>query len=179
MKKARRKVLLIFCLCLALFLAMAGGVTLALLKQASQPVVNEFSSGDVGCEIDETFNGTEKTSVKIKNTGTVPVYVRIKIVSYWINEDGVVVADAQPVPDFSLGEGWLDGGNGTYYYALPIEAGQKTGDLIASGSKITLTSKDGLRQVVDILAEVIQAAPKDAVQSAWGVTVGDNGTVSP
>ena len=179
MKREKIKVFLIVSVCCLSHLLIAGGVTFALLKKASGPVENQFTPGSVYCSVDETFDGVDKTSVKIENTGTVPVYVRIKLVSSWQDENGATCAVAAAPLSFTLGEGWVSAGDGLYYYTAPVNAGGKTGNLIASGSKITLTQKDGLKQVVDVLAEVIQASPKSAVEGAWGVTVGNNGKIAP
>ena len=46
-----------------------------------------------------------------------------------------------------------------------------------SGTQVDVTA-DGKALVVDVLAQAIQAVPADAVQEAWGVTVGEQGQLN-
>ena len=62
---------------------------------------------------------------------------------------------------------WFEGGDGCYYYRDVVAVGNSTADLLANGEKITLKSG----QVVEVLAEGIQATPETAVTSAWPVKV--------
>ena len=168
-----------FLLCVLTLLLIAGGITYAILKKSADPIINRFSAGEIGCEIEETFDGTDKTVVKVQNTGNAAAYIRVKLVTYWKDADGAVAALAPAALNFTLGEGWITDGKGTYYYTLPVAGGGKTGNLIADGSKITLTqTADGMKQVVDVLAESIQAAPKEAAEGAWNVTISSTGVVS-
>ena len=54
---------------LALLLAVAGG-TLAWLT-AQDSVSNTFTPAHVTCNVEESFNGTAKSDVKIKNTSDI------------------------------------------------------------------------------------------------------------
>jgi hypothetical protein len=43
-----------------------------------------------------------------------------------------------------------------------------------NGQKLTLVSKNGYKQVIEVFAEVIQANPAQAAQEGWGVTITNN-----
>ena len=73
---------------------------------------------------------------------------------------------------FQLAEA-ADGGNGLYYYALPVEPGQSTTVLCEPMRMGTSVSPTGaaVYQQITVLAEAVQALPEKAAQEAWGVTV--------
>ena len=77
--------------------------------------------------------------------------------------------------------GWVKNGN-YYYYTSPVPAGGTTSNLVNS---ITATTPDNPEYflLVDVLVETIQADgvgsdDKRPVESAWGVTVGTDGTLN-
>ena len=96
----------------------------------------------------------------------VPCYIRVKLVSNMQDAEGKVTGSA-PLADIALGTDWFDGGDGCYYYKNVVAVGDSTGNLLATGATITLTNG----QVVEVLAEGIQATPLDAVKDAWGADV--------
>ena len=72
-----------------------------------------------------------------------------------------------------------DGGNGLYYYALPVEPGQSTTvlcDPMRMGTSVSPTGA-AVYQQITVLAEAVQALPEKAAQEAWGVTV-ENGRIT-
>lgn len=144
---------------------------------------NNFSVGTASVQVQETFPEpyTEKRDVSIKNTGDVPVYIRAAVSIYWNAEDGSVVAQA-PVEntDYTIAWGsssnWVKYGD-LYYYLLPVDPGASTDLLIDRCTQLDITA-DGKSLVVDVLAQAIQAVPADAVQDAWGITVGEQGKLN-
>ena len=66
-----------------------------------------------------------------------------------------------------------DGGNGLYYYALPVKPRQSTTVLCEPMRMRTFVSPTGaaVYQQITVLAEAVQALPEKAAQEAWGVTV--------
>lgn len=64
---------------------------------------------------------------------------------------------------------------GTYYCTEAVAPGDMTGVLCEPMVLETGTGLDGstIYQVVEVLAEAIQAAPAEAASSAWGVTIAD------
>ena len=88
-----------------------------------------------------------------------------------IDEAGNVTGAAS-VPTFTLGKDWIKGSDGYYYYTKAVPVGGSTGNLLEKAMTL-----DENMQVV-VLADAIQAMPKQAVIDAWGVTVDSNGSIS-
>ena len=170
---AKRSLVLVVSV-LALVLAVAGG-TLAWLVANSGPVTNTFTPATVSCEVKETFNGTYKKNVNVKNTSDIDAYLRVKMVTYRVNEADQHIGGTAEIPTFTLGENWVKHGD-FYYYTLPV-APEKTpaANLIDT---ITLTGSyndaDGGKQVIEVMAEAIQSQPETAVGEAWGVKIAPN-----
>lgn len=156
---------------LILIICLAVGGTVAFIVTQTQAVKNTFTPSDVTVDIQEVFQNNAKSSITVLNVDDadkedVPCYIRVKLVSNIQDNDGNVLR-AAPLGEISLGNDWIDGGDGCYYYKNVVEVGQRTSNLLADGASITLT--DG--QVVEVLAEGIQAMPKQAVIDAWGQTI--------
>ena len=71
--------------------------------------------------------------VSVRNTGDSAAWVRIKVQTQ-ITSDGKdlpirLPGTTEPVLTFSVLDGWLDGGNGYYYYQTPVEPGKETTNL--------------------------------------------------
>ena len=63
-----RKAALILSMCL--IFALAAGGTLAYLKAHTPPVTNTFTAAKSDIKIDENVENGEKSSIRIRNTGT-------------------------------------------------------------------------------------------------------------
>ena len=171
-----------FVLVALLPVSLGIGVAWAVSFMKTEPVENEFTPIQASIEVKETFDGTTKSNVYVANTGSTgdpkgpAVYVRVKLVTYWYTKDGDhIAAKSSWTPSFTPGADWILI-DGCYYYKKPINAGQNTSALISS---ITLTAdSDGNRQVLEVLAEAIQANPADAITSSWGVSLDTNGYVT-
>lgn len=165
---------------LVLLLAVAGG-TLAWLTANTGPVVNTFTPAHVTCQVDETFDGTTKSDVKVKNAGDIPAYIRAYIIVTWKDSDGNVYGQL-PVEDtdytMTMGSnGWTPGDGGYWYCNTAIDSGGFTPVLIDSCTSKNSAPDDNYNLSVEIMAEAIQSVPEEAVEDAWGVTV-NNGTLS-
>lgn len=165
---------------LALVLVVAGG-TLAWLT-AQDSVSNSFTPAHVSCTVEETFKGTDKSNVTIKNTSDVPAYIRAYIVVTWKDVQGNVygqlpVEDTDYTITYGNSTGWKKVGD-YYYYTDAVPSGDPTGVLIR---ECTLADSavvpEGYDLSVEIIAEAIQSLPARAVQDAWGVTI-NNGAVT-
>ena len=161
---------------LLLFSALAVGGTVAWLTANATPVENTFTPSHVACRVDESFNSTTgvKSNVNVTNTGDTEAYIRVKLVTYRVNEQGQHIGGTAEIPAFTPGNGW-EIYNGYYYYTSPVAAGKApAADLIDS---ITLedeyTDADGGKQVVEVMAEAIQSQPPAAVKEAWGVSISE------
>ena len=152
---------------LALILVLAVGGTVAYIFTQTGPVINTFTPADAKITVDEQTSDNQKTSITVVNISTgVPVYIRVALVANMIDGAGNVTGAAS-VPTFTLGDNWLVGNDGYYYYTEPVPVGESTGNLLQSSMKL-----DENMQVV-VLADAIQAMPKQAVIDAWGQTIAD------
>lgn len=165
-----RKTALILSLCL--IFALAVGTTFALLKASTAPVENTFTAAKSGTDIVEKLDGSQKTSIKVQNTGTAVSYVRVKLVMNWVDENGNISAEPVNITP-SITDNWFLK-DGIYYYKMPVAAKDFTTNLL----KTPITqdaAPEGYHLEVTVLAESIQAAPSAAVQQSWGVGVDSNG----
>lgn len=156
---------MIIVLSIILLVCIGVGATLAYFANSTGPVINTFQSGTVGAEIDEDISGNTKNSITVKNTGSVPVYVRVRLVSYFEDDSGVLPQDS-PVVSVTLDTNWKQIGS-YYYYKLPVAAGASTSNLLKEGTYLSMVNN----QVIEVLADTVQATPADAVEAVWSVTV--------
>lgn len=179
---AKRSLVLVVSV-LALVLAVAGG-TLAWLTANSGPVTNTFTPAQVTCTVEETFDGTTKSDVKIKNTSNIDAYIRAYVVVTWKNAQGNVygkpVKDTDYTIEYATGTGWDKGSDGYYYYTSPVVANDGlTGVLITKCEPVADKAPAGYDLSVEIIAEAIQSLPTTTVTSVWPVTVDANGALAP
>ena len=96
------------------------GITLAYLATQTSEIKNIFNPSAVTCQVEETFDGTTKTNVNVKNTGDTEAYIRVKLVTYRVNAAGQQIGGTAEIPDFTPGAGWVLYTDGFYYYTLPV-----------------------------------------------------------
>ncbi len=168
----------------------AIGVTLGFMFQRAS-ITNTFVPAEVSCAVLEKLDGadvsegsavvgSEKSDIRVRNTGNVKEYLRVRLVSHFVDADGNVSgAEPSVYPKITLNNGWLAGEEHTYYYTEPIEPGALSPVMCSPFTLSEKETQDGkkLYQVVEVFAEAIQAEPADAVRKAWGVTVTD-GTIT-
>lgn len=165
-----KKRLIVVLIIAAMLLLASVGTALAYMFKDTGDVPNEFIPGVVSCEISEEIKNDVKSKITVKNTGNIDAYIRVKLVTYWVNGSGDVVPKAPAEINFTPGSGWVKSSiSNTYYYSVPVAPGAKIESLL--GSSITLKEEDGYLQKVDVFAEAIQANPTTAVSSSWHVTV--------
>ena len=173
---AKQKLIAIIIICSVLFAGTVGGVVAYMIK-ISELETGGFAPAKVSCKLEETFDANQKSNITVTNDNSnsnIDVFVRVRLVTYWVDASGNVINKAPAPIDFEPEEGWIKlGDTNTYYYKTPLAVGTKTSDLL-NGQKLTLKSEDGCRQVIDVFAEAIQANPAEAAQSSWGVTVTNN-----
>ena len=159
--------------------------TLAYLVDKTPEVKNTFEPAKVTTAVDEKFDGTTKSEVKIKNTGNIPAYIRAAVIINWADANGNVYGGGTPVASTDDGKSgdytisfnttdWklIDG----YWYCKTTTASKaSTEPLIISCAKTsTANVPDGYDLQVTILADGIQADGvasngKTPMQDAWGV----------
>lgn len=157
-------------LSLALLTVAVTG-TIAYLVTKTDPVTNTFTSAGVPNTPVEEFDGKTKTSIVVKNEGNIDAYVRVKLVTYRVNDNGDHIGGEAKMPQFTLGDNWFKQGD-YYYYAEPVAPNATSGNML--GSSITLkkyTDADGGKQVIEVISESIQSVPTSVVEKAWRVTV--------
>ena len=161
---------------IALLVAVCGTV-LAYMFRTTEAKDNQFTPAEVSCEVHETTDDavTEKTSVRIENTSNIDVYLRVRFVSYWVDDSSNIISKPSAMPKIQTADGWIAGKDNTYYYEAPVSPGDFTGELLSS--KIDLLEEDGYRQVIEIFAEAIQSKPTSSVIESWNVTLDANGNI--
>ena len=173
--KLRKTLLIILAFSLVLTLSLVGAMFAYMYRQTNT-VTNTFDVANVACQVLEDFSDkTSKKSIVVENTSNIEAYLRVRMVSYWVNKDKEIVAKASPEIAFDLGDGWISMGGDTYCYKYPVKPGDQTAELL--DSYITLATEEGYRQVVEVFAEAIQSKPADAVK-VWSVTVNEDGSLS-
>ena len=176
--KTKKPVALVAILVL-LCCAVAG--TVAYLVTSTGPVTNTFTPASVTTQVEETFDGTTKSDVQIKNTGNIDAYIRAAVIVNWADAQGNVYGE-KPVEgtDYTIsynktvqadGGQWIEGSDGYWYYTKPVAPStednpQYTGVLIKSCEPAG-QAPAGYALQVTILADGIQSVPADAVQQAW------------
>ena len=173
-----RKILKTAILILSVILVLLCGATFALMYRQTQALNNQLEAAVVDCTVLEEFNGTEKSSITVKNTGNIDAYLRLRLVSYWVDSNDKIVSKPSKMPTVTVAAGWVAGSDNTYYYSKPIAPGGITPNLL--DVNMTLVEEDGYLQVVEVFADAIQSKPPEAVTKSWGVTIdGDSITAAP
>lgn len=168
-------------------IAVAAAVALAsvavafMLRRAEAQ--SDFTPAVVTCAVHEKVNGAEvtgsaasgsvKSDITAENTGSTTVFLRLRLSACWVDAEGKTTGTPSALPQITLRQNWLDGGNGLYYYALPVKPGESTTALCEPMRMETSVSPTGaaVYQQITVLAEAVQALPGKAAQEAWGVTV--------
>lgn len=173
-KRRSKKTGMLFLSLLLVATMMVGG-TLAWLSTKSAPITNTFLPTKVTCKVTESFDGTTKRNVNVTNTGDIDAYIRVKLVTYRVNDKEQHIGGTASLPTFTLGKNWVSY-HGYYYYRLPVApGGSPETNLTESMTLIdSYTDADGGKQVIEVMAEAIQANGvaddgKKAVVKAWGV----------
>ena len=200
MKKYISKKVILFA-SVALLLSVSVGTTLAYVFTNSGPIKNIFKPSKVSCAVVEnrgdpvsgavTLTGKVKEAVQIKNTGDTDAYIRVAVVVNWASEDGSKIWAQKPARDsdytiaYDLSNGWIDGGDGFFYYSKavsPDSSNNLTSVLIEKAELLSgVTAPTGTDSTqyylsVEIVASAIQ--PTAEAVKAWSngvVSIGTNG----
>lgn len=155
---------------MVVLLFVAVGVALAFMFQKKE-VKNIFAPAQVSCTVHEKYQDHLKENITVENTGNIPSYIRVRLVSYYEYENGNVAGVKAPEISFLHNtDAWIRGRDGIYYYKDPLQPGERTD--VMGGPLYLADGKDAegstVYQVVEILAE-----PEKAVIQSWGVTLQD------
>lgn len=154
-----------------LLIGTVVGSTVAYLIAQTDAVENTFEYAKVSCEVTESFTGSEKKDVQVKNTGTTDAYIRATYVVNWLDAQENIVASVPEGYSCTLTENpggeWTEGEDGYFYYLTPVAPGDSTpGSLLTC--TVTRPENPEYRLSVEILATAIQSEPASAVTEAWG-----------
>lgn len=168
---------LVLAAALALTLIFSAGGTLAWLAASTEETVNTFSPAAMKIDILETFDKETKQNVRVQNNSETAVYIRVALVPTWVDETThEPVAQSASLGDLTFtnlpANGWVKHGN-DYYYTQPVSAGAITPELFTSAVVKDNAAPAGCTMDLQVLAQAIQATPKDAVKAAWGKAVAD------
>ena len=167
-------------------LTIASGYVDAYMRKGSEEVENVFVPAQVDCLVDEDVVDNKKTSVTAINTSNVNAYIRMRSVSYWLDENGDITYYPSPTnyidyTDIDTDNWIVDTANNTFYYKYPVgtaETAKETKNLLKTGESIVLKTEGGRKQVIEFFAEAIQADPADAAIAAWNVTINADGKIA-
>ncbi|MBR5447854.1 MAG: hypothetical protein IKV40_05455 [Clostridia bacterium] len=185
----------------AVIVALVCVVAVQAYLFTKKSVQNDIIPAKVSCLVEEAFktdsNGVENQNIKetvtVKNTGDFDSYIRIIAVTYWEDTKGNLVERASKSLDLAsnLGKDWIVGADNIFYYKYPVAKGASTTDLLKDDFTLTLTqdykevtsanNKKEIfyyNQVIEFIAEAIQAEPDTAVTDSWGVTSDKDGLIT-
>ena len=164
---------LVLAAALALTLIFSAGGTLAWLAASTAETVNTFSPAAMKIDILETFDNKTKQNVKVQNNSETAVYLRVALGPTWVDETThEPVAQSASLDDLNFtnfpGNGWQE--QGGYYYCLsPVPVDGITPELL--GTAKVKAAPAGCTMDLQVLAQAVQATPKDAVIAAWGEAI--------
>ncbi|MBQ3500020.1 MAG: hypothetical protein IJA70_01140 [Oscillospiraceae bacterium] len=170
-----------------LVLTMASGSVFAYMKSKTPVFENEIIPAAVTCEAVEETDAEKniKTSIKVKNTGNIDAYLRVCLVTYWVDESGNIMPIPSETLNFEYSDNWVKGSNDIYYYKSAVAPGALTEELLEEAESIKLKTyiadaEKGTTyyQRIDVFAEAIQSLPAEAVTESWGVTLDGNGIIT-
>lgn len=165
---------LVLAAALALTLIFSAGGTLAWLAASTEETVNTFSPAQMEIQVKEEFDGKIKKNVRVENKSETAVYIRVALIPTWVTDDAKhePVAQSASLSDLNFvnlpASGWKQDGD-YYYYTLPVSAGAITPELFTSAVVKDGAAPAGCTMELQVLAQAIQATPKDAVIAAWGL----------
>lgn len=153
-----------------IFTCVVGG-TLAYLFTMAGPITDTFEPAEVSCSVSDNLT-------QVTNSSETSVWLRVSITAVYRSTDPNQL-DAihweNPTLVITNADSWTKVGD-FYYYNVAVSA-QGTVNL----PTITATGEvAGFKIEKQVLAEVIQSAPLNAVQEAWKMTrVGENWQAYP
>ena len=147
-----------------LVVAVVGMTGVSAYFTANSEKINRFSVGQNVCEIAEDYTppgilptGNTTKKVQVKNTGSVPCYVRV------FAEITDPTAADHISANFNVSEWTVKQSDGYYYYKGAIKPGESTAPLFT-----TITSKQELKDFGMICyAETVQSEGVRAPQAAF------------
>ena len=187
MKKPKIPILYIVLIISAIVIFVSVSAVMAYMLRESSDITNVFVPANVDCEVIEIFEDNKKTSIKVENKSNIKTYIRLRVVAYWQDSKGNVVARTSPEIKFGSNwqydtENWFyDSIEKTFYHKSPVLAGDLTSELLKNSIVLNAVTEDvngvvfTYHPVITFIAEAVQAEPNGAVTDAWGISVDSNG----
>ena len=168
--RIRMNKLAILFIAVVMLIGAVVGSTVAFLVTETAPVENKFTYASISTQIDEKFDGEVKSDVQVINNGDTAAYIRATYVINWLDKDGNIVSSVPSDYDYQLelniGNNWIPGTDGFYYYKEPVAPDASTaGSLLACKAVYPVNPEYTLS--VEILATAIQSTPASAARYAW------------
>lgn len=163
---------------LLLTLVLICGSVFAYMFMRTDTEGTDFIPAQVACKVYSPEAGDAVDIITVENTGNINAYLRVRLVTYWVDGDGNVAPKPSPTLTVSYNStDWIKGSDNTFYYKVPVPP-DAPDDLTTNllTDPIILGTEDGYKQEVDIFGEAIQSKPTDAVKEVWPVTMDTDGT---
>lgn len=177
----------VICLIFALIFifALSVRVTNAYLTDSVNNM-NVIKMDKVSCKVSESYADGEfvnaKKNVSVENTGSEDIFVRLRIIALWRDDQGNIFTERFPElgADYTITYGdmdrWKYGNDDYYYYTEMVHAHSKSQNLIEECMETkTSTKPNGYYLSVEFLTLAIQAYPSNVVIDDWGFA--NNGAV--
>ena len=135
-------------------------------------------NGDVDITVTDDVVGSEKTNLKIQNTGLANGYIRAAIVGYWADESGNVMEvwnREEEKDNFTglPGEGWKEGDDGFYYYTKVVPHNGYTSKLFEEYvlSEENKNAHPDQTLILDIVGQIVIEDKR--AEAGWQTTFGE------
>lgn len=179
-RRRSRKPSLLLAAMLVLLVAVIG-TTVAYLTASTDTVTNNFNPVKLTTPVEEDFDGEVKNNVTVKNTGDINAYVRAAVVVTWQDEarnvhPSIPAIGTDYTVKFPAGTGWVKVGD-YYYYNEPLAPGESTVVLLEDCKPVVGKAPEGYALDVAIVVSAIQSEPDKAINEAWGIQIGKDGSV--
>ena len=197
----KKKILVVAMLAVLASIAATGTLAYFTTEESAVNVITsggiaieivEKTKADSGAEVDfqeegliNVMPGTSASKiVRIKNTGKSEAWIRVKMESRIVSADGQELPleigknEKEPVMERTILEGWIDGGDGYYYYNEPVGPEDLTKELIDTVKFNPAMGNEyqGCTANIEISAQAVQTAnngTKVTDAKGWPETIGE------
>ena len=125
--------------------------------------------------VNETFNGTTKSNVSVKNTGNGIAYVRVAVVANWVNDEGQAVQSCDLSSLAFNTTDWTKSGD-FYYCKKAIRPGSRTPNLFNAFTAPATKPGESLHVEMAVIAQGVEldytagGSYSAKANTAWGIT---------
>lgn len=127
---------------------------------------------ELSVSVEDSASGDTKSDVVITNTGNTAGFIRASIVANWVKDiegDEAVIRSCDPLTEgntkVEIGENWISGGDGYYYYKFGVNGGEATKENLFDTYTAAAAPITGASLQMSILAQIV----KD--RAVWGSSV--------